>query len=317
MPAMKLNVSAVTTSQAPQSTSPARTRSVRACRRVNHSPATSSTSAAGSSQAIWPPISASNSRRSRSSPHMPPPSAAAADRAGLVAAEPAEAVVAEGELEDRVVLRAADVGAAGRRPQLDDRDPPAGRRGPSSRTRRAGGRGACPSAVCAEEQVGQASAGRTRNACSILVRNANPTRAPASASQRTGWPRRARGLDRRAAVAYAGADQQQHQQRVRVVEPEHQHRDRGERQHRAGEQAGRGRARRTPDRGVQQPDGRDAHPAPAGPGCSRRTARRAAPTAPSATATSGGLSTVIELAASEEPKKNAFHDSDPACAAAE
>ena len=32
---------------------------------------------------------------------------------------------------------------------------------------------------------------------------------------------------------------------------------------------------------------------------------------------SGVLSTVIELAASEEPKKNAFHDSDPACAAAE
>ena len=31
---------------------------------------------------------------------------------------------------------------------------------------------------------------------------------------------------------------------------------------------------------------------------------------------SGVLSTVIELAASEEPKKNAFHDSDPAWAAA-
>ena len=31
---------------------------------------------------------------------------------------------------------------------------------------------------------------------------------------------------------------------------------------------------------------------------------------------SGVLSTVIALAASEEPKKNAFQDSDPACAAA-
>jgi hypothetical protein len=30
----------------------------------------------------------------------------------------------------------------------------------------------------------------------------------------------------------------------------------------------------------------------------------------------GVLSTVIELAASEEPKKNAFHDSEPACTAA-
>ena len=32
---------------------------------------------------------------------------------------------------------------------------------------------------------------------------------------------------------------------------------------------------------------------------------------------SGVLSTVIELAASLEPKKNAFHDSEPACTAAE
>ena len=31
----------------------------------------------------------------------------------------------------------------------------------------------------------------------------------------------------------------------------------------------------------------------------------------------GVLSTVIELAASEEPKKNAFHDSEPAWTAAE
>ena len=31
----------------------------------------------------------------------------------------------------------------------------------------------------------------------------------------------------------------------------------------------------------------------------------------------GGLSTVIELAASEDPKKNAFHDTEPACIAAE
>ncbi|SHT68652.1 Uncharacterised protein [Mycobacteroides abscessus subsp. abscessus] len=31
---------------------------------------------------------------------------------------------------------------------------------------------------------------------------------------------------------------------------------------------------------------------------------------------SGGLSTVMELAASDEPKTNAFHDTDPACTAA-
>ena len=73
MPAMKLKVSAVTTSQAPQTTSPARTRSVRACRRVNQSPATSSTSEAGSSHATWPPISESNSRRMPVAPQPPPP----------------------------------------------------------------------------------------------------------------------------------------------------------------------------------------------------------------------------------------------------
>lgn len=30
----------------------------------------------------------------------------------------------------------------------------------------------------------------------------------------------------------------------------------------------------------------------------------------------GGLSTVIEFAASDEPKKKAFHDTEPACTAA-
>ena len=54
--------------------------------------------------------------------------AAPADAAGLVAGEAAEAVVPEDQLEDAVVLRAADVRARRRRPQLDDRDPPAGRR---------------------------------------------------------------------------------------------------------------------------------------------------------------------------------------------
>ena len=69
---------------------------------------------------------------------------AAADGAGLVAAEPAQAVVAEGELEDGVVLRAADPGAARGRPELDDRRSTSRRRAASSRRRRAGGRAACP-----------------------------------------------------------------------------------------------------------------------------------------------------------------------------
>ena len=55
------------------------------------------------------------------------PAVAAADGAGLVAADPAEAVVAEGDRQERVVLRAADVGAHARRDELDDGHPP-GRR---------------------------------------------------------------------------------------------------------------------------------------------------------------------------------------------
>ncbi len=73
MPAMKLNVSPVTSSQPPHSSSAARVRSVRGRRRVTTSPAASRISAAGSSQATWPPISLSNSRLQPVWPHMPVP----------------------------------------------------------------------------------------------------------------------------------------------------------------------------------------------------------------------------------------------------
>jgi hypothetical protein len=56
-----------------------------------------------------------------------PVAAAPADRAGLVAGNPPEAVVAEGQLEERVRLGAADVRPHALRQELDDRDPPAGR----------------------------------------------------------------------------------------------------------------------------------------------------------------------------------------------
>ena len=62
MPFMKLNVAAVTSSQPPHSSSAARSRSVRGARPATHRPAISSTRAAGSSQATWPPISAPNNR---------------------------------------------------------------------------------------------------------------------------------------------------------------------------------------------------------------------------------------------------------------
>ena len=113
------------------------------------------------------------------------PAAAAADAAGLLAGEPAEAVVAEGQLEHGVVLRPADVRAARRRPQLDDRDPPAA--GHEHRHRRPPGGASTrlPAAPAgAATRYTSANAGTTRNACSILVRKPKPTSAPASISQR-------------------------------------------------------------------------------------------------------------------------------------
>ena len=94
----------------------------------------------------------------------------------------------------------------------------------------------------------------TRNACSILVRNASPTKAPGERQPPDRVPDR---LDR-SQGGVRRTDQQQGQQRVRVVEPEHQHRHRRGRQHDAGEQPGRRRPGRTPDRGVEQPHGRHA-----------------------------------------------------------
>ena len=62
IPAIRLNVSPVTTSQAPHARAAARSASVRGVRRVHHSSAPSAISAAGSSQAICPPNSEPKSR---------------------------------------------------------------------------------------------------------------------------------------------------------------------------------------------------------------------------------------------------------------
>src|ERR1017187_10904712 len=131
MPLMKLNTAPVTSSQPPHSIAAALTRSVRALRRLIHSNATSAISAAGSSQLIWPPNSLLNSLITLAGPPQiappPPPAAPPADRAGLVPGQPAEAVIAERELQHAVVGRPADVGPVGGGGELHDRDPPAGR----------------------------------------------------------------------------------------------------------------------------------------------------------------------------------------------
>ncbi len=67
---------------------------------------------------------------------------------------------------------------------------------------------------------------------------------------------------------------------------------------------------------MQQGDGADPISA-----CGTRIAQEESPKARTESiighSDSGVLSTVMELAASEEPKKKAFHDSEPACTAAE
>ncbi len=73
---MKLNTSAVTTIQPPHRTSAARVTLVRGARRVNQSPATSPTSAAGSSQDTSEPKLAPNIRPipdAPPNPVLPPP----------------------------------------------------------------------------------------------------------------------------------------------------------------------------------------------------------------------------------------------------
>ena len=59
---MWLKTSTCTASHPPHSSSAARTASVRALRRVAHSPAAGRISAAGSSQETWPPITRPNIR---------------------------------------------------------------------------------------------------------------------------------------------------------------------------------------------------------------------------------------------------------------
>ena len=127
MPWAKLSTAPVTSSQPPKMRKAARIRSVRGARRVNHRAASRPMSAPGISHEIWPPIW----RQEEPVPAGRTPHAAGrpvtADAAGLVAGEAAEAVVAEDEVELRVVGRTAHVGTVGGRRQLDGGHPPSGR----------------------------------------------------------------------------------------------------------------------------------------------------------------------------------------------
>ena len=140
---------------------------------------------------------------SRSRPTCPRCPATADDAAGLVAGEPAEAVVAEHELEHAVRLRAADVRPVGRRHERDDRDPPARTPRPARHRRPAAGACRRRTGVGAAEQVHQAEHGHEDERLQHLGQERGPdqhaTRAPATrcaparapASSRT--PRRRAG----------------------------------------------------------------------------------------------------------------------------
>ncbi len=185
------------------------------------------------------------------------PTHAAADRSGLGAGQPAEAVVAEGQLEDRVVLRAADVGPRARRPQRDDRHPPAtGEQHRAERDQQVAEPG--QQRALGEQQVRQGEGRQDQERLQHLGQEGQPHQGAAdghpglraAALLGRGLDRTLRGVDR--------TDQQQHQQRVRVVEAEHQHGHGCQGEHRAREQPGGRRTRRTADGGVQQPHRR--HP---------------------------------------------------------
>ena len=72
MPAIRLKVRPVMSSQPPQTMYAARRVSVRGIRPRAQRPTTSRISALGMSQEIWPPISALNIRVSPVAPHMLP-----------------------------------------------------------------------------------------------------------------------------------------------------------------------------------------------------------------------------------------------------
>ena len=175
MPFMKLNTTAVTTSQPPHMISAARVGSVRGARRVmNDDPAAEQITAAGSSQAM------SGAHLGAEQPAPADVEVQVAEPAGLVAGQPAEPVVAQGQFEDAVVLRAADV-RPGRRPATARRAADTSQ--PDTTTAATATQQIEQPAAqrrCPRDQVRRANAGSTRNACSILARKPKPTAAPAA-----------------------------------------------------------------------------------------------------------------------------------------
>ena len=227
MPLPKLNASPVTSSQPPQSTNAARMRSVRG-RATRHDQPGHEQDQRGREQPgdLAADLGVEQAGEPGRSPAARPVAAAAADAAGLVAGQPAEAVVAEDQVQEAVVLRAADVGtrlAAAMSSTMATHQPAATTNVTHAST-------SChdpsPERAGAAIRYTSANAGHHQERLQHLGEEAE-------ADQRAGeqQPARAAALER-ADHRVGAADQQQHEQRVGVVEAEHQRRDRREREDR-------------------------------------------------------------------------------------
>ena len=182
------------------------------------------------------------------------PAVAAAHTPGFIAVQPAQAVVAQGQLQDGVVLRAADVRAVRRGNEFDGGQPPPGRDG--HRRARAEQVKDAPACRCRRrEQVGHGEAGDNQQDLQLLGEEPEAQEHPGEQQ-----PAHARVLDG-AQHGVGGRGHQKHQQGVGVVEPEHQHGHRCQRHDRAGEEPRAvGQARHRPWRGPR-PGGRPDRPA--------------------------------------------------------
>ena len=264
---MKLNTSPVTSVQAPHSSRPARSLSVRGARRVTQRPAHQRISAAGSSQEISRPISSVNSRRMPVSPPKeavpppPPPRRRCRNRraAGRCRCSPAPAPAASSSSSRRCTA------AVGSGPQLDQRHEPArrddhrGQRGEQLQQPR-------PQPGRAGHQVDEPQRGHDQQGLPHLREEPEADRSAGSDQPPRRRPRGCRvdGPDH----GVPGRDEQQHQQRIGVVEAEHQHGGRGQGQRRAGERAPPPvRPSASPPRTATRPPRRP--PAPAAPAGSR------------------------------------------------
>ena len=219
---------------------------------------------------------------------MPPP----------VAEEAAEAVVAEDQVPDRAVRRCRrctasspgqSVTASGHaaldRDHRDARD--ASWR---TRTEQRGG---------PASRYAAASAGTTIQPWSIFVMKARPTTRPPSARCLV-----AAGLER-AHREVRGGDEQQDEQRVRVVHARDRDRDRRDRQ-RAAPRSARPRPGDAPDGREEQRRRRRSCRAPAAAGSRSEEKPKTRADRPISHSDSGGLSTVMKLPGSSEPKNHAF-----------